>query len=180
MLKPWCIQKHWRMLKPWGMLKPWRIQKHWRMQKYWRMEKTRRLPMLAQQEKVGRDAEELPYCYARQTLQQLTSLRPRDGLVLLLADLLIRVHVVSKWGGISLCPAFMGRLSPVLYRLVYTGLPCSKWWKLCRLPNLWRPPKISLILVKLSLHKASYQKTEKTLMLNITVQYQSSYSQPPN
>ncbi len=43
------------------MQKPWRIKKHWRIRKYWRMEKTRHPPMLAQQEKVGGDAEELPY-----------------------------------------------------------------------------------------------------------------------
>jgi hypothetical protein len=66
--KPWCIQKHWRIQKPWRIQKhwriqkPWRIQKHWRILKYWRTEKTRRTPMLAQQEKVGGDAQELPYC----------------------------------------------------------------------------------------------------------------------
>jgi hypothetical protein len=52
--------------------------------------------MLAQQEKVGGDAEELPYCKAQQKLQQLTSLSLADGLVLLLADVLNQVHVVSK------------------------------------------------------------------------------------
>jgi hypothetical protein len=65
MLKPWRIQKYGGMLKPWSI------------QKYWRTEKTRCPPMLAQQEKVGGDAEELPYCKVRQNLQQLTSLRPR-------------------------------------------------------------------------------------------------------
>ncbi len=42
---------------------------------------------------------------------------PADGLVLLLADVLNRVHVDSKWEMVPQCPAFMGGLSPVLYRL---------------------------------------------------------------
>jgi hypothetical protein len=36
-----------------------------------------RRPQMLAQEKVGGDAEELPYCWARQNPQQLTSLRPR-------------------------------------------------------------------------------------------------------
>jgi hypothetical protein len=49
---------------------------------------------------------------------------------------------------VPLCLAFMGGLSPVLYWPVCTGPPCSKWSNLWRMPNLWRRPKISLILVK--------------------------------
>jgi hypothetical protein len=65
---------------------------------------------------------------------------PADGLVLLLADVLNRVHVDSKWGRSSLCPAFMGGLSSVLYRSVCTGPPHLKWSNLWRMPNLWRRP----------------------------------------
>ncbi len=32
--------------------------------------------------------------------------------------MLLSVHAVVKWGIDSLCPAFMGGLSPVLYQLV--------------------------------------------------------------
>jgi len=42
---------------------------------------------------------------------------PADGLVLLLADVLNLVQAV-KWARISLCPAFMGELSNILYRPV--------------------------------------------------------------
>ncbi len=67
---------------------------------------------------------------------------PADGLVLLLADVLNRIHVDSKWGMVSQCPAFMGGLSPVLYQLLVPARHASKW------SNLWRPPEISLISVK--------------------------------
>ncbi len=46
------------------------------------------------------------------------------------------------------CPAFMGELSPVLYRLLVPACHASKWANLQRRPNLWRPPEISLISVK--------------------------------
>jgi hypothetical protein len=35
-----------------------------------------------------------------------------------LMKVLLRSHVDLKWGKAFLCPAFMGRLSPALYRLV--------------------------------------------------------------
>ncbi len=101
--------------------------------------------------------------------------------------MLLSVHAVVKWGIASACPAFMGGLSPVLYLLVVsrtvpaccTGPPC---WK-C--PKPWRiPPKIHWFLPSYSslyfCSQVSYQKTEKTQILAITVQYQFSYWRPPN
>ncbi len=126
MLKTWCIQNLWRMLKTWRiqnlwqMVKTWCLEKYWHLQKRWRRGKTRRLPMLAQQEKYA----------ARWRIALLFRLDgggicncwllsgPADGLVLLFADVLNRVHVDSKWRMVLHCPAFMGRLSPVLYRLL--------------------------------------------------------------
>jgi hypothetical protein len=35
-----------------------------------------------------------------------------------LMKVLLPIHVDVKWGKASLCPVFMGRLSPALYRLV--------------------------------------------------------------
>ncbi len=36
-------------------------------------------------------------------------------------------HVVSKWGMVSWCPAFMGGLSPILYRLFVPARHAKKW-----------------------------------------------------
>jgi hypothetical protein len=69
--------------------------------------------MLAQQEKY---ADPLKNCLSVR-LDRICNCwlhsDPADCLVLLLADALNRVHVDSKWGMVPLCPAFMGRLSPV-------------------------------------------------------------------
>jgi hypothetical protein len=49
---------------------------------------------------------------------------------------------------VSWCPAFTGELSPVLYRLFVPARHAKKWPKSKRQPNVWLPPKISLISVK--------------------------------
>jgi hypothetical protein len=63
-------------------------------------------------------------------------------------------------------------------------LYCTECPKLWRLAKYWRPPKIHWFLPNYgSLYlcsQASYQKTEKTQMLTITVQCQLFYSRPPN
>jgi hypothetical protein len=68
---------------------------------------------------------------------------------------------------VPLCPAFMGGVPPVLYRLVCTGPPCSKW------SNLWSPPKISLILVKpqqsLSLLTGVLSKNQKKTKCSLSL-----------
>ena len=69
--------------------------------------------MLAQ-EKVGGDAEELPEECAAADFSQA----PLMVLYFSLMKVLLPVHVDVKWGKASLCPAFMGGLFPVLYRLV--------------------------------------------------------------
>ncbi len=112
------------------------------------MEKTRSLPTLVQQEK---QEDPLKNCLTLRLGRICSSWLlsgPADGLILLLSDVLNRIHVDSKWGMVPLCPAFTGRLSPVLYPHVCTGPPCSKWSNIWRIPNLWHLPKISLILVK--------------------------------
>ncbi len=73
---------------------------------------------------------------------------PADGLVLLLADVLNHVHLDSKWGRSSLCPAFMCGLSSVLYRLLVPARHTQKWSKVWRRPKYWRLPEISLISVR--------------------------------
>jgi hypothetical protein len=82
-----------------------------------------------------------------------------------------------------MCPAFMGEISPLLYRLLVTACHAQKWSKVWRLLNLWRPPKISLVLTKpsqfLSLLIGVLSKNRKNLNNHIAVQYQLSYSQPP-
>ncbi len=57
-------------------------------------------------------------------------------------------HVVSKWGGSSGCPAFMGGISPVLYGLFVPARHAKKWLNSTRQPKVWLPPGIPLISVK--------------------------------
>ncbi len=142
------------MLKTWHILNLWPLLKTWRIQNLWRQQKN-----VGAQEKLG-----ARQCWcsrkSRRTRWRIAFLfrlgricscwllsGPADGLVLLLADVLNRVHVDSKWGMVPQCP-FMGRLSPVLYRLLVPAHYASKWSNLWRRPNLWRPPEISLISVK--------------------------------
>ncbi len=49
-------------------------------------------------------------------------------------------HVVSKWGVSSSHLAFMGGLSPVLYRLLVPACHAKKWSKSTRQPKIRRPP----------------------------------------
>jgi hypothetical protein len=56
-------------------------------------------------------------------------------------------HVVSKWGGSSCHNAFMGGLSPVLYRLFVPARHAKKWPNSMRQPKVWLPPGIPLISV---------------------------------
>ncbi len=73
--------------------------------------------MLAQ-EKVGSDAEEFLAVRLGRIRSSWLLSGPTDGFVLLLDEVLLPVHVDVKWGKASLRPAFMGGLSPVLYRLI--------------------------------------------------------------
>ncbi len=73
---------------------------------------------------------------------------PADELVLLLVDVLNLEHVVSKWGMVPQCPAFMGELSPVLYRLLVQAHHAQKWSKSMRQPKIRHPHEIPLISVK--------------------------------
>jgi hypothetical protein len=49
---------------------------------------------------------------------------------------------------VSWCPAFMGGLSPVLYRLFVPARHAKKWPKSMRQPKVWLPLGILLISVK--------------------------------
>ncbi len=73
---------------------------------------------------------------------------PTDGLVLLLADVLNCIHVDSKWGRNSLCPAFLCGFSPFMYQLLVLARHTKKWSKVWSRPKYWRLPKISLISVR--------------------------------
>jgi hypothetical protein len=67
---------------------------------------------------VGADAEESPYCLARQSPQLLTSPRPPLKISYVSLMVLLALHAVVKCVIASSRPAFMGGLSPVLYRLI--------------------------------------------------------------
>ncbi len=54
---------------------------------------------------------------------------PADEHVLLLIDVMNLEHVVSRWGIAPQCPAFMGGLSPELYRLLVPARHAKKWPK---------------------------------------------------
>ncbi len=73
--------------------------------------------MLAQ-EKVGKDAEELPSLLLGSAESAAVDFSQAPLMVsyFSLMKVLMPVHVDVKWGKASLRPAFMGRLSPVLYQ----------------------------------------------------------------
>ncbi len=74
-------------------------------------------PYLCVHQKIGAQASRLLTIWARQNLQLLTS--SRSGWRALVQVMLPLVHVVLKWLEHSGCPAYMGGVSPVLYRLLY-------------------------------------------------------------
>ncbi len=148
--KHWRIQKHWRLVKTWRMLKTWRIQnirrmlKTWRIQNIRRMLKTWRLEKYWRLQKCWRRRKSRRTCWRTALLFRLGRIcncsllsGPADEHVLLLADVLNLVHVVSKWRMVLQCPAFMGGLSSRTVPAVCTSPPWSKWSNLWRRPNTW-------------------------------------------
>jgi hypothetical protein len=56
-------------------------------------------------------------------------------------------HAVTKYGVAAGRPAFVGELSPALYRLICTGLPCRNITNI-GVNKISVPTKISLIFTK--------------------------------
>jgi hypothetical protein len=92
---------------------------------------------------------------------------------------LLSVHVDVKCGLASLCPAFMGGLSPALYRLVVPARQAENAQNLGAIQNIGASLKFTDFCKTIAV-SISAQKTEKTQILTITVQFQFSYSRPPN
>ncbi len=74
-------------------------------------------PKLCVHQKIGAQTLRLLTIWARQNLQLLTS--SKSGWRALVQVMLPLVHVVLKWLEHSGRPAYMGGVSPVLYRLLY-------------------------------------------------------------
>ena len=96
------------------------------------------------------------------------------------------LHVVSKWGLVSWCPAFMGRFSPVLYRCLYQPAmprngpnPRSNQKSGFRLKFHWF---LSNHKNSISAYKCPNTEPKNRFFYIIiaAVQYQLSYSWPPN
>jgi hypothetical protein len=114
----------------WRRRKTRRLQKHWHRQKYWYRQKKkapaktrhwwkhRRRQNVGAVRKVGAGAENFLTVRLGRIRSCWLLLGPADGLLLLPMVMLLSVHAVVKWSIASLCPTFMGGLSPVLYRLV--------------------------------------------------------------
>ena len=74
-------------------------------------------PKLCVHQKIGAQTLRLLTIWARQNLQLLTS--SKSGWRALVQVMLPLVHIVLKWSEHSGRPAYMGGISPVLYRLLY-------------------------------------------------------------
>jgi hypothetical protein len=74
-------------------------------------------PKLCVHQKISAQTLRLLTIWARQNLQLLTS--SKSGWRALVQVMLPLVHVVLKWSEHSGRPAYMGGVSPVLYRLLY-------------------------------------------------------------
>ncbi len=83
---------------------------------YFAHQKSRR-PSCAPIRKLGSQTLRLLTIWAQQNLQLLTS--SKSGWRALVQVMLPLVHVVLKWSEDSGRPAYMGGVSPVLYRLLY-------------------------------------------------------------
>jgi hypothetical protein len=98
---------------------------------------------------------------------------------------LIPSHAVAKCGVASGCPAFMGRLSPVLYRLVVparhaenvTNLGADKILAHCRQDFT---DVCQTIAVNISARRRPIKNWGKQKVITITVRYQFTYSRPQN
>jgi hypothetical protein len=74
-------------------------------------------PKLCVHQKIGVQTMRLLTIWARQNLQLLTS--SKSGWRALVQVMLSLLHAVLKWDLLSDRPAYMGGVSPVLYRLLY-------------------------------------------------------------
>ncbi len=126
--------------------------------------------------KNGADTEESPYCLARQNPQLLAS----AGLLALLKIsylslmVLLSLHAVVKWGIASSRPAFMGGLSPVLYRLIVLVRHAENVQNFGAWQNIGARLKFTDFCQSTAVYISISQ------MLTITVQCQFFYSRPPN
>ncbi len=155
-----CMPKMWRMEKTWRMAKPWRMGKNMADAKTMADCKNMAalesvtpgkmlasMKMMAQQEKQAELLKNsLLFRLGRISNCWLLP-GPADEHILLLLMLNLE-HVVSKWWVGSCFPAFMGGLSPVLYRLLVPARHAQKWSKPWRLPKSWRLPGFSLFSAK--------------------------------
>ncbi len=116
------------------MMKSLRLEKNRRMVKSMRALKSPRLVKYPQPWKNRRELEKQWPAYCLGSAESPTA---DFSLVPLMSTFFSSLmwwilHVVSKWGMVSWCPAFMGRLSPVLYRLFVPGRHAKKWPKSTR------------------------------------------------
>ncbi len=159
------------MYKTLRLLKTWRMPKPWQMVKNMADAKTMAdgenvadaktilalksvapgkmvtsMKRVAQQEKQAELKNSLLFRLSRISNYWLLP-GPADEHILLLLMLNLE-HVVSKSGMVPQCSAFMGGLSPILYRLLVPARHAQKWSKPWRLPKSWRPPGFSLFSEK--------------------------------
>ncbi len=115
-------------------------------------------PKLCVHQKIGAQTLRLLTIWARQNLQLLTS--SKSGWRALVQVMLHLVHVVLKWLEHSGRPAYMGGISPVLYRLLYRH-DLSKYLRCVQISagtyiftNSWGKVKnLSRLISVLSMHQ---------------------------
>ncbi len=109
-------------------------------------------------------AETLKNCLTVR-LGRICSSRLLSGLMMVL----LSVHADVKWGPASLCTAFMGRLSPALYRLVVLARHAEKGQNLGGYQNIGVRLKFThfcqTIAVSISAHRLKKRKKHKYSIL---------------
>jgi hypothetical protein len=95
---------------------------------------------------LGACVGDSPYCFglAKSTVDGFS----QTSLMFSFLKMLSSPHAVTKCGIAAGRPAFMGGLSPALYRLICTGPPCRNITNI-GVDKILAPPKISLIFAKL-------------------------------
>ncbi len=112
------IVKTWRLVKTWRIPNLRGMVKTLRLVNTWCLVKTQRIQNIRRPQKCWHSRKSRRTCWRIALLFRLGGIcncwllpGPADGLVLLLADVLNLVHVVSKWRMVLQWPAFMGGLS---------------------------------------------------------------------
>jgi hypothetical protein len=128
------------------------------------------------QQNVGTCAEASPYCFG--PAESAAADFSQTSLMFYFSQkVLIPPRAVAKCAVAAGRPAFMGGLSPALYRLIVPAPQMKKTSQILALTKYRRPPRFHCFSPNYSsLYLCSQASYQKLVKITITVQYQFTYS----